>query len=209
MNYEVRKVDKKDTHELLLNKHYAQRIPPISHAYGLFRDGQLAGVVTYGMPASPSLCKGVCGEQWKAHVLELNRLCLVDNLPNEASRLVGASLRLLPSPLIVVSYADSAQEHVGYIYQATNFLYTGMTVKRTEWAIRGLEKMHTKSICNTVAHINKPVMQALQDMYGDRFYYRERSQKYRYVKFIGNKKERNTLMKALRYNVLPYPKGER
>lgn len=208
MTYSVRAINKSDTHDLLLNVHYARRIPPISFAYGLFNDEVLKGVVTYGMPASPALCKGVCGEEWRRNVLELNRLCLVDNQPNEASRLVGASLKLLPQPKIVVSYADTAQKHTGFIYQATNFIYTGITVKRTEWAIRGLEHMHTKAISNTVANLGKPPLEALKEKYGDRFYYRDRSQKHRYVFLIGNKSERKVLKKALRYPVLPYPKEE-
>lgn len=206
MTYKVREIAKKETHFLLLNVHYAKRIPPMSYAFGLYFGDVLKGVVTYGMPASPSLCKGVCGEEWRKNVLELNRLCLVDNLPNEASRLVGASLKLLPSPTVVVSYADSSQRHIGFIYQATNFIYTGMTVKRTEWAVKGLEHMHTKAICNTVAKSCKPPLEALKEMYGDRFYYRNRSQKYRYVFMVGNKREKKTLIDALRYSVLPYPK---
>ena len=38
---------------------------------------------------------------------------------------------MLP-PLIIVSYADKGQNHNGYIYQATNFLYTGATKERTD-----------------------------------------------------------------------------
>ena len=204
--YVVLPIDKKKTHWLLLNVHYAKRIPPMSYAFGLFLDDELKGVVTYGMPASPSLCKGVCGEDWKRNVLELNRLCLVDNQKNEASRLVGASLKLLPEKTVVVSYADSAQKHTGFIYQATNFLYTGMTVKRTEWAIRGLEHMHTKAISNTVRNAGKPPLEALKEMYGDRFYYRDRSQKHRYIFMVGNKKHKKEMLKALKYPVLPYPK---
>lgn len=208
MNYEIREIPKRDTHWLLLNVHYAKRIPPISFSYGLFRDEELKGVVTYGMPASPSLCKGVAGEQWKSKVLELNRLCLVDNIPNEASRLVGASLKLLPKPLIVVSYADTNQDHVGFVYQATNFLYTGITAKRNEWGVRGLEHMHSKAICNTVAGSEKPAMEALKEKYGERFYYRPRSQKHRYVYICGSKTQKKQLLADLKYPVLEYPKFE-
>lgn len=208
MTYEIRPIEKRDTHDLLLNVHYAKRIPPMSYAFGLFLDEQLKGVCTFGMPASPSLCKGVAGEEWKKNVLELNRLCLVDNLPNEASRLVGASLKLLPKPTIVVSYADTAQSHTGFIYQATNFLYTGITVKRTEWAVRGLEHMHTKAICNTVAHIDKPTLEAIKEVYGDKFYYRDRSQKHRYVFLVGNKTQKKAMLKSLKYKPMQYPKEE-
>ena len=64
----------------LLEKHYAKRMCPISYAFGLYENTQLVGVVTYGVPASPFLCMGVCGEEHKDIVLELNRLCLNDGI---------------------------------------------------------------------------------------------------------------------------------
>jgi len=211
--YLVEPINKKDTHWLLLNVHYAKRIPPMSYAFGLFlvteNERTLKGVVTYGMPASPALCRGVCGESWKKDVLELNRLCLIDNQKNEASRLVGASLKLLPKPKIIVSYADSSQNHVGFVYQSTNFIYTGITAKRTEWTVRGMEHMHTKAIGNTVKHLNKPPLQALKEIHGDNFYYRDRSQKHRYIYFIGDKHQKKQMIDALKYPVLKYPKPQK
>jgi hypothetical protein len=201
--YYVRQIDSKNTYDFLLNIHYAKRIPSISYAYGLFSSDELAGVITYGIPASPSLCKGVAGERWRKDVIELNRLCLKHNRPNEASRLVGASLRLLPKPKIVVSYADTAQEHTGFVYQATNFLYTGITVKRTEWTVRGLEHLHTKAISNMAGGKG---LDAIKEIYGDRFYYRDRSQKHRYVFIVGDKKQKKEILADIKYPVLPYPK---
>ncbi len=202
--YTIRKIDSKSTYDFLLNIHYAKRIPSISYAYGLFVAGELSGVITYGIPASPSLCKGVAGEKWRKDVIELNRLCLKHNRPNEASRLVGASLRLLPKPKIVVSYADTAQEHTGFVYQATNFLYTGITVKRTEWTVRGLEHLHTKAISNMAGEKG---LEAIKEMYGDRFYYRNRSQKHRYVFIVADKKTRKQILNDLKYPTLEYPKS--
>src|SRR5512136_439793 len=120
-----------DTYPWLLQKHYAKRLCPISFAFGAFVDGQLIGVVTYGTPASAPLREGICGKEYSDQVLELNRLCC-ENSANVASELVGKSLRLLPKPKIVVSYADTEQGHIGYVYQATNFIYTGLSAKRTD-----------------------------------------------------------------------------
>ena len=108
-HYMVREIPKSDSHYWLINIHYAKRIPSISYAYGLFEFGELVGVITYGTPPSSTLCRGICGERWQNHVLELNRLVLKNNKPNEASRLVGATLKMLPQPTIVVSFADTAQ----------------------------------------------------------------------------------------------------
>ena len=40
--YFVRQINYEDTKDLILNVHYAKRMPSISYAYGLFEDGNLA-----------------------------------------------------------------------------------------------------------------------------------------------------------------------
>jgi hypothetical protein len=158
------------------------------YAYGLHRNGQLVGVCTYGKPASRMLCKHICGDQYSKNVFELNRLVLMHNLKNEASRLIGRSLKLLPHNSIIVSYADSAQDHIGYIYQATNWLYIGATRQRTDMI--GKDGKHAR-------HYNKGETQRVV-----------RSSKHRYVTFTGNKRQKRILRDALKYEVMEYPKSQ-
>jgi len=186
-NYSVKQIEYKDTKHLILNVHYAKRMPSISFAYGLFEYDNFVGLVSYGTPASPSLCKGIMGEEYKSHVLELNRLVLVNNKKNEASYLVSQSLKLLPKPRCIVSYADTQQGHAGCIYQASNFLFTGTTKARTDMA--GKDGKHSRH------HL------------GDRTNRVYRSAKHRYVTFIGNKKQKKKYFKLLKYPILTtYPK---
>ena len=186
-NYSVKQIEYKDTKHLILNVHYAKRMPSISFAYGLFEYDNFVGLVSYGTPASPSLCKGIMGEEYKSHVLELNRLVLVNNKKNEASYLVSQSLKLLPKPRCIVSYADTQQGHGGCIYQASNFLFTGTTKARTDMA--GKDGKHSRH------HL------------GDRSNRVYRSAKHRYVTFIGNKKQKKKYFKLLNYPILTtYPK---
>ena len=185
--YEIRQIPFSETKHWILNIHYAKRLPSISYAYGLYRHDEMVGMVSYGTPASPSLCKGICGEEHRSDVIELNRLVLRDNLPNEASFLVSRSLKMLPTPKVVVSYADTAQDHAGIVYQATNWLFTGTTKPRTDMA--GKDGKHTRH------HL------------GDRTNRINRSAKHRYVYFIGTKKEKKVLRNALRYDINnEYPK---
>ena len=185
-DYEIKRIPYQDTKPFILNIHYAHRMPSVSYAYGLFRNAELVGVITYGMPASNTLCKGICGEEWKKNVIELNRLVLKDNLKNEASYLISGSLKLLDAPKIVVSYADSAQNHSGFVYRATNFLFTGTTKPRTDMAsANGKHSRHHA---------------------GDRSNRVERSAKHRYVTFVGDKRQKKLMMASLKYTVLPYPK---
>jgi len=202
----IEPIPTKDAEPWLLKRHYARRMCPVSHAFGAYRNGELQGVVTYGTPASAPLREGVAGKEWSEHVLELNRLCCVSE-KNLASRLVGQSLRMLPKPSLVVSYADTAQGHIGYIYQATNFIYTGLSAKRTDWKIKGKEHLHGATVADeSRGQANRA--EWMREKYGDDFYLEDRPRKHRYVYACGNKKQRAAMREALRYKVEPYPKGE-
>ena len=59
INYTVKSITYNDTKPFILDIHYAKRMPSISYAYGLFYKNELTGIVSYGSPVSPALCKGV------------------------------------------------------------------------------------------------------------------------------------------------------
>jgi hypothetical protein len=190
----------------LLQKHYAKRMCPISYAFGLYDQEKLIGIVTYGVPASSMLRRGLCGKQWEENVIELNRLCC-NSGKNLASILVGHSLQMLPKPMIVVSYADTEQGHVGYIYQATNFIYTGLSIKKKDWAIKGMEHLHGATIAD-MSRGQENRANWMREKFGDDFYLKDRAQKHRYVFFVGSKTQRKTMLSNLMYEVEPYPKGD-
>lgn len=185
-NYSVKKIDYEDTKDFILNKHYAQRMPSVSYSYGLFFKNRHVGVLTIGKPASHSLCVGICGEKYSSKVFELNRLITVDGLHrNSLSFFVGSVMRdLKEEELIIVSYADTGMNHNGYIYQATNFIYTGATKRRTDKYTEG--NRHSRHYNEENQHLRKV-----------------RTSKHRYVYFTGNKKE---YIEALNYPIKPYPK---
>lgn len=201
----VQAITSRDAVPFIMGVHYAQRMCPISHAFGLFDGHKMVGVVTYGTPASSPLKEGVCGEAWYGSVLELNRLCCNQG-KNFCSILVGRSLALLPKPSIVVSYADTSMGHVGYVYQATNFIYTGLSAKRTDWNIEGIES-HGYTVADKSRGMENRA-QWMRETFGDRFSLKDRPRKHRYVFFCGSRKDRKRMLSDLKYPVLPYPKGE-
>ena len=109
---------------------------------------------------------------------------------NTLSFFVAKCLKLLP-PLILVSYADTAQNHHGYIYQATNWIYTGATKPRTD--IGSEDGTHSR-------HYDKNI-----DYSNNRKF---RSSKHRYVNFTGNKRQKKYWRTCLKYEVYDYPKGD-
>ena len=196
--YDIMQISYNDTKPFILDIHYAKRMPSISYAYGLFKNNNLIGIVSYGSPPSPALCKGIAGEKNKSIVLELNRLVLKHNKKNEASILIGASLKLLPKPRIIVSYADTEQKHTGVVYQATNFIYTGLSDKRKEWRLKG-SNIHSKTVCETYTLAERKENK-------DKFEHVDRPRKHRYIYFLGNKNDKRKLKKELRYKIMDYPK---
>ncbi len=197
-SYKVLPIKYNDTKPFILNIHYAKRLPSITYSFGLFFKNELVGIVTYGSPPSQSLCRGIAGDECRKIVLELNRLVLKNNIKNEASFLVANSFKLLKKPTIIVSYADTSQNHTGYIYQATNFIYTGLSDKRTEWRQINTNK-HSKTICEQYSlneRKNNP----------DKFHVVDRPRKHRYIYILANKKDKKNILKKLKYPISKYPK---
>jgi len=198
----VERIPNKEARPWILRKHYAHRMPCVQFAFGLFDGRECVGVVTYGPPPTPAIKQAIFGGKWQERIYELNRLCVGTEARNAASRLVGGSLRVLPCPGCVVSYADGAQGHVGYIYQATNFLFTGTAQAHDcEFLIHG-KSVHGRTLTarGITDHIAWAKRNNIQMRYPE--------PKNRYVYFIGNKNDRREMRAALRYPVLPYPKGE-
>jgi len=207
--WQVLKIKTEETYEWLKQIHYAKRIPSISYAFGLYIDGILCGIVTYGIPSSSTLKNGICGEKNSDFVIELNRLCFDIYIKNGASYLVANSLKHLPKPSIIVSYADTQQGHIGYVYQACNFIYTGLSAKRTDWKIKGLEHLHGQTIADMSRNIDCGMTRSeyMKKKFGNDFYLESRSRKHRYIYFVGSKHQKSNLIKCMKYKIEPYPKG--
>lgn len=104
---------------------------------------------------------------------------------------MSRALKGLPRGTFVVSYADTAWSHVGYVYQACNFLYTGLSAKRVD--TYQPEGKHPRSY----------------DKNNHSELYQSRSRKHRYVYLVGTKNDRKRMRSELKYPVYDkYPKGD-
>jgi len=178
-NYRVERVSRGDAAPFILGIHYAKRWPSISYLYGLFVGHELLGVVSFGSPASAPLRRGIAGDEFAKDVIELNRLCFRTNVKNEASILV---------------------------YQACNFTYTGLSAKRTDWKVKGMEHLHGQTIADRFKGQGRA--QKMRELYGDDFYLAPRPRKHRYLFVHGSKSYRRRVSRALRYEAQSYPKQQ-
>lgn len=221
--YFVKEIDKKEAQEINIKNHYLHRKAPCSQAFGLFdrnNNDSVVGILLFGVSASSTLLKGVCGPDEAKNVMELTRLWIEDGTPkNTESFFIGQCIKMC-SREIIVSFAQIDAGHVGTVYQATNWIYTGLSTKFKDPKLRGKEHLHHTSWAHSVkgsdgkSYIKmqngelKPYgTAALKEKYGDELYFAERPRKHRYV-FVNakSKKRRKEIMKKLKYKILEYPK---
>lgn len=202
-NYEVWAIEPAVAQAIVKKHHYLHRSASAMFTFGLFDGMDLIGVAIYGKPASPSLCVGICGPDESESVIELTRLWIEDGTPkNTESYFIGQTLRLLPIEYdIVVSYAEIGAGHSGIIYQATNWIYTGLSDAHVEWRLDGESGQHSRHLFDEHGGI-----EGAKKHFGDRLQRHERGRKHRYIMFRGSKSRRKQLMSKLRYQVEGYPK---
>lgn len=132
-----------------LKFHYAKSVPVNVLGFNVFNEKkEWCGCILYGSGANNNLPKpyGLVSGQ----VVELVRMAL-NGKQESTSKAMAISLKLLPKLLplckLVVSYADIDQNHIGTIYQATNWFFTGETNigMRTGFIING-KKTHNKTV---------------------------------------------------------------
>jgi hypothetical protein len=196
----VEQIDNPTAQQIVVQNHYLHRKAPCSAAFGLFDPlMNLWGVVMYGTPSSAPLRSGIAGPDEANNVIELTRLWIHDDVPkNGESFLIGRSVRKCGKE-IVVSFADTGQNHLGIVYQATNWLYTGLSAKRTDWTVEG-ENKHGQTWGDKYSAAE------MREKFGDRFSLQPRSRKHRYVFINAKGNRRKELLNKLRYKIEPYPK---
>lgn len=202
-DWRIEPIPKEQTYEWLLNKHYAKRIPPIMESFGLYdKNKTLQGVCTFSMPTRMYNNGDNIFENLSIDTMELNRLVVNEGLgKNVLSYFVSWCLKLLPQPKCIVSYADFNNGHHGYIYQATNWIFTGKTNPRAKFIDVNGKDVHERTIWSRYGSEDKAlasgeIKKSIQDG------------KYRYFKFLGDKEMLLKMKNHFKLRTYPYPKGE-
>lgn len=132
-----------------LNWHYSKSVPAGKLVkIGVWENDSFRGVVLFSRGATPHIASPYSMTQLE--VCELTRVAL-RNHKTPVSRIMKIALRFLktacPKMRLVVSYADLDQDHHGGIYQAGNWVYTGLNNagSRGAFVVNG-KKMHPRSV---------------------------------------------------------------
>lgn len=120
--------------------HYSRRPPAEGKlaCFGVWEYGEFIGALIYGRGATQNLGRpyGLGQDQ----CVELTRIALREHT-TPVTRMIAASRRQLrdsnPGLRLIVSFADTDQNHHGGIYQADNWIYTGTTARNPIFEVRG------------------------------------------------------------------------
>lgn len=106
---------------------------------GVWENNVFIGVILFGRGANSTI-----GSPYNldiTEVCELTRVALNVHI-SPISKIVKIALRMLKKQSkglqLVVSYADTKQKHLGIIYQAGNWIYTGPAKKAHSLIIKGV-----------------------------------------------------------------------
>ena len=143
--YMIERIEKSQCAEFLHAHHYLSRQGYSFRSgfnYGLFEEDKLIGVAIFHGVSAWQTVKGCFGleNQEQEGFWELGRLAmdserLVKNLTSWFLSRCIKQLRRDTDVRAIISYAD-ADYHHGYIYQATNFGYYGLSAARSDFWIR-------------------------------------------------------------------------
>ena len=202
MSMSVVRTDKKTCDAFVLAKHYSHRAPIFWAGFALVEDGKIQGVCVFGQP-SPTIQRCAFKDR-DFRLYELVRLVVQTKTKNASSFLVAAALRMLePQPCAVISYADSEQGHCGFIYQATNWTYTGAPVAHEKSYIVDGKRVHAMSLYDR--GITAPSRWAKEN----NIQVVRPHPKHRYFYFVGSKHQKAKMLSALVYPVITeYPKQD-
>jgi len=202
---EQRIIDSKIADPFISAYHYSGKLGHTMLSLGYYYDNVLIGAITYGVGASPQQIKWLnqIEPSWtQQNFFELTRLCIHPDwhIKNLASVMVGKSFDYLrknmPERQVLVSYADTNQvnsngiNHIGYIYQATNWYFVGTGGRLTQCLLDGVEK-HSKTY---LTNKDKKSLYELKSI----------AAKQKYLFFLANKKLKKEWLKKI--TILPYPK---
>lgn len=182
----VDQVSRADVTKFIEQWHYSGSINGCiaDYCYALFdAGGMMKGAMFFGRMAMAN--------QWKRfadsedQVIELRRLCCVDDTPRNAeSFFIGKSLRLLKRDWkgnIVVSYSDKEYGHSGVIYKASNFEMV-REIKGAKVIIHGAKRYHDKAIRTKYKGVLKPfAVRLIEALDKGEAHYKTTKGKYTYV----------------------------
>ena len=178
----VRVIPAKIANPFMIAHHYSGKVVSNSSLhFGVFLDGNLHGVMSFGSSMDKSKIQGlVAGTGWN-EFLELNRMAFDDYLPKfSESRAISMAIKLIkkhaPQVKWIISFADACSCGDGTIYRASNFVLTGIKPNKNLCLLPDGSKIHKMTL---ESHASAP-----RPELGGRTYYQVTGGKFCFRKYV-------------------------
>ena len=156
-------VDVKAARYAVEHWHYSQSMPSGKLLkLGIWEDMRFVGVIMYGRGANNNIASPYGLNQTEA--VELVRIAMMYHTCS-VSKVISLSLNIIkrqsPGLRLIISYADPDQSHVGTVYQAGNWIYTGASQAQREVMFHGkvMHKRTANALFGTIKGMEKsPIM---------------------------------------------------
>lgn len=134
----------------VMNWHYSKAMPAGKLVkIGVWEDGAFIGCVLFGRGSNMNIGSPFGLSQ--VECCELVRIAM-DKHKTFVSRIIRLSIKKLQETSkgirLVISYADTGQGHAGKVYQASNWIYIGMTKNGTAQILVNGKLLHKRTACS-------------------------------------------------------------
>lgn len=216
-NASVREISLAEARNVVVTQEWLGNLGSSEFAFGLFFGEYLAGVACFGSTAGTKVKASVCGPEHAAKVTTLTRgCCLHFAHPHSGSFLVSAACREMTKKgyHVVISYADPEAGEKGTIFRACNFLYCGTTsptekFRRPDGKVYDARNVHLLTRDRRFGRLRYKRTRAEQKQIlieqGCEFF-KDSGCKHRFVGIFGDRRMKRILRRALRWEVMEYPK---
>jgi hypothetical protein len=218
-NAVVREISFDEAKNLILANEWLGTMGTTEFAYGLFFGHHLAGVVCFGRTAGTNVAASICGAEHTDKVVTLTRGCTRWWAhPHSGSFLVSAACREMTKKgyHLFVAYSDTAAGEIGTIFQSCNFLYLGPTSPTEKFRTPSGEVKDARLVSaycrdrtgGTLKYRRTRAEQKELLIKDGCEFFKDGGRKHRYVGIYGDRRAKRILRRALKWEVLPYPKRQ-
>jgi hypothetical protein len=204
---------------LILANEWLGNMGTTEFSFGLFFREHLAGVACFGRTAGTQVAASICGSEHAPRVVTLSRgACAHWAHPHSASFLINAACREMTRKgyHIFVAYSDPQAGEIGTVYQASNWLYCGTTNPTEKFRTSSGDVKDARLVSaysrdragGTLKYKRSRAEQKQMLIEEGCEFFKDGGRKHRYVGIYGDRRIKRILRRALRWELLPYPKRE-
>lgn len=217
-DYDIKEISKEQALEMIKKYHYSNTLPKLNkHFLGFYLGDELVGVVTLGWGTRPMhTIQKLFPSLGTADYFEIGRMAMTDEMPrNSESQMLSQLVKWLkkfhPEIKILFTWADGMLGKVGYVYQASNFIYTGKV--GGEMYLQDGIKIHVRQMKAVLIPKGvkderltvRPTLEQMRELKIDHF----KGSQYRYIYFLCKKAERQELINECLVSLeMPRPKDD-